>query len=198
MHVWEIMNPLETERLLLRNFQAGDCKALHAMIVEYERSDLAVYDQPWPTAAEEIKKITDWFAKGDQIIAVCLKHSGQFIGFVALNPETATSHTKFNLGYIFVQNYRGRGFAFEACQASLEHAFQELQADEVISGTAAVNTASCKLLEKLGFRKCAENLAFFHKTPDGDPIEFLGYSFSLSRRDWAAAAKTIRKQENRV
>jgi RimJ/RimL family protein N-acetyltransferase len=184
------MNPLETNRLLLRNFQTSDWEALHEMIVEYERSELAVYDQPWPTAAEEIKTITDWFASGDQFIAVCLKESGSFIGFVALNPEQASHQTIFNIGFIFAQDYRGKGFAFEACQAGLERAFQELQAEIVVSGTAAANAAACTLLAKLGFQKTGENTASFQKSAEGKPIEFLAYTFELSRREWKAAKKS--------
>ncbi len=64
-----------------------------------------------------------------------------------------------------------------------------LKAGGVITGTAAVNTASCKLLERLGFKKTAENTGSFRTTPDGKPIEFLGYTYHLSRKDWEAASK---------
>ena len=64
------MTTMETERLVLRNFRTSDWEALHEMILQYESSGFAAYDQPWPTSAEEIKGVTGWFASGDSYLAV--------------------------------------------------------------------------------------------------------------------------------
>ena len=58
------MIPIETERLVVRNFTVDDWEALHEMIVQYEASEYAAYDQQWPTSAEEVKGIAEWFARG--------------------------------------------------------------------------------------------------------------------------------------
>jgi RimJ/RimL family protein N-acetyltransferase len=144
------MISLETDRLILRNFQPGDWGTLHTMITQYEASGMAAYDQPWPTSPEDIKGIVNWFASGDQYHAVCLKEGSWFIGFVALNPETNEGSRIYNLGYIFHADFRGKGYASEACRAVLQHGFQNLKADRVIAGTAALNLPSYRLLEKLG------------------------------------------------
>ncbi len=182
------MTTLETERLLIRNFGVGDWEALHEIISQHASSELAAYDQQWPTAPEEIKKITEWFASGDSYLAVCLKATGRLIGFVALNPERGDNRA-FNLGYIFHLDYRGQGYATEACRAVLAHAFDGLQARRVVTGTAAANRASCRLLERLGFKKTSESTASFTTTPDGQPIEFVGYTFELSRDEWVVAGQ---------
>ncbi len=181
---------LETTRLFLRNFLVSDWEALHEMIVEYQNSDLAAYDQPWPVSEEEIQKITAWFASGDTYLAVIMKDTGRFIGFVSLNLEQAPDRKVFNIGYVFVAIYRGKGYATEACQGVLEHAFTTMQADEVISGTAAANAASCKLLTRLGFRKTGETNVSFRNSPDGKPVEFLGFSFSITQREWESSGIT--------
>ncbi len=93
---------------------------------------------------------------------------------------------RFEIGYIFNSDYHGKGYATEACRAVLDHAFDRLQADRVITGTAAVNRASCRLLERLGFKKTVESTGSFRNTPDGKPIEFLGYTFAISRGEWEA------------
>jgi RimJ/RimL family protein N-acetyltransferase len=178
------MISIETERLVLRNFVAGDAPALHAMIVQYAASECAAYDHPWPTSPEEIAGVTEWFTKGDHFLAVCLKETGQFIGFVSLNPESGAGGAEFNIGYVFDADYHGRGYATEACRAVLDHAFDRLQARRVITGTAAVNRASCRLLERLGFQKTAAGTTSFRTAADGRPIEFLGYTYALSRDAW--------------
>lgn len=185
------MNPIETERLVIRNFDVDDAEALHDMIVQYQASDYAPYDQPWPTSPEEIKGITEWFASGDHFLAVCLKESGQFIGFVALNPEEAEGSPAYNLGYVFDFQYHGHGYATEACRAVLDRAFGPLQAARVISGTAAVNRDSCRLLERLGFRKTGETTSSFTTNDEGKPIEFPGYIYAISKEEWATNKLTM-------
>jgi RimJ/RimL family protein N-acetyltransferase len=183
------MTLLETERLTIRTFSISDWEALRELILQYESSRFAVYDQPWPTSPEEIKNITEWFASADRYLAVCLKDTGRFVGFVALNQEPNEHERTFNLGYVFHSSYHGKGFATEACRAVLSHAFDRLRAQRVVSGTAATNSASCRLLERLGFKKISENTGSFRNAPDGTPIEFLGYSYELPKAEWDGTAK---------
>lgn len=180
---------LETERLHIRNFRSADWEALHEIIVQYESSGWAAYDQPWPTSPEEIQQITAWFASGDSYLAVCLKETDRCIGFVALNQESKEASQEFNLGYVFNFVVHSRGYATEACRVILDYAFEQLHARQVSSGTAAVNRASCRLLERLGFRQVEERTGSFRNAPDGTPIQFAGYTFALTREEWQSAGK---------
>lgn len=179
---------LNTTRLTIRNFQAKDLDALHAMIVQYQTSAMAAYDQPWPTSREALQGVVAWFAGGDAYLAVHLKDTDQFIGFVALSPEPDENRRSFNIGYVFDAGFHGKGYATEACRALLHHAFDTLQADSVVSGTAAVNAPSRRLLEKLGFKKTGEVTVSFRTGEDGNPIEFTGYDYILSKADWSNAS----------
>ena len=181
------MTTLETKRLIIRNFKSSDWEALHEMINQYASSEYAAYDHPWPTSPEEIKGVTEWFASGDSFLAVCLKDTGRFIGFVSLNPEQEEDCREFNIGYVFNFDYHGKGYATEACRAAIGHAFDRLQAHRVITGTATANRASCRLLERLGFKKTAESKSSFRNDSDGKPIEFLGYAYAISKDEWEAA-----------
>jgi len=61
-----------------------------------------------------------------------------------------------DLGYAFLPEFRGRGFALEAASATLSHAHQILGLNRVIALTAPINERSIALLERLGFRfECA-------------------------------------------
>lgn len=148
------MTPIETDRLILRNFAADDWPALHQMIVGYQQSPYARYDHPWPTEPEKIREVAEWFAGGDRYLAVCLKESGTFIGFVCLNP--GEHEGVMDLGYVFDADYHGQGYATEAGRAALARAFEVLGVDRVVSGTAKENLPSCRLLERLGLRQTAE------------------------------------------
>ena len=149
------------------------------MIIQYESSEYAKYDHQWPTASEEIKKVINWFVSGDSYLAVSLKDNQQFIGLISLTQQEDLH--EYGFGYIFNSNYHHKGYAFEACKAVLDYAFNHLKAHKVTAGTAAVNVSSCKLLERLSFTIVGEKTSSFRKSIDGKPIEFVGLTFSLSR-----------------
>ena len=176
---------IETDRLVIRGFRADDAEPLRQMIVRYQASEYAAYDHRWPTSPEEVKGVAEWFASGDSFLAVCLKATGTLIGFVALNGGEGEAGKELNLGYCFDADYHGKGYATEACRAALSRAFSTLGAARVVTGTAAANTPSCRLLARLGMSKTGEATGSFQQSEDGTPIDFLGYSFALSREEWA-------------
>jgi RimJ/RimL family protein N-acetyltransferase len=162
---------IETERLIIRNFTTDDGPALCKMIVQYQQSPFAKYDHPWPTDPEEIRGVAKWFADGDHYLAVSLKASGIFIGFVCLNPEEHDGEPALNIGYIFDADYYGRGYATEACRAALARAFNVLGAARVVTGTAKENLPSVRLLSRLGLKEVEE-----------DP------GYAITREEWQGAA----------
>lgn len=174
------MKTIETERLVIRNFMAGDWQDLKDLVIQKESSPYAVYDHEFPTSENEIKRITDWFSRGDSFLAVCLRETGKFIGYVALNGGNGV----YDLGYCFNLDYQGKGYATEGCTALIDYTFAALDAEKMTSGTAADNHSSCNLLSRLGFTKVSKGTASFRKTPEGKPIEFIGYSFELTRDEW--------------
>ena len=180
------MDTIRTKRLAIRNFQADDWQALQKMVVKYAASEYGAYDHQWPEGDEATKGVAERFASGNSFLAVCLADTGTFIGFVVLNSEDEAGKA-INLGYIFDSDYHGQGYASEACQAALERAFVALGAERIVTGTAAANQPSCRLLERLCFHKTGEGLGSSKNAPDGTPIEFVGYSFAISKDEWSAA-----------
>ena len=181
------MQPIETERLILRNFAAGDGPALLKMIVQYQASPYAKYDHQWPADPEKIKGAAKWFADGDAYLAVCLKETRVFIGFVCLNPvkrEEPCGMKEYDTGYIFDFDFHGKGYATEACNAVLSYAFESLNADRVITGTAEKNVPSCKLLEKIGLSVVGRGMISFQTDETGKAIEFLGVSYAITKDQW--------------
>ncbi len=188
------MTPLATERLEIRNFSGEEAPALREIILQYQASEYAAYDHGWPTSVDEIRDVTEWFASGDAFLAVCLRASGQMIGYVRLHlveEADVRDHQPsqvYGLGYCLNFDYHGRGYATEACRAALGRAFDELGADRVTASTAAANAPSCSLLARLGVRHVEERTASFRSAADGTPIEFLASSFALDRADWIGAS----------
>ncbi len=180
------MTHIETSRLTIRNFEPDDWRGLQALAVQQQTSEYGAYDHRWPTSEEELRGVAAWFSEGDGFLAVCLRDAGAFIGLIAINRKGGEDAAEYGLGYRFDERYHGKGYATEACRAALNHVFGELGAALVSTGTAAANEPSCRLLRRLGLRKTGESVGSFVKDADGRPIEFVGYTFCITREEWLA------------
>ncbi len=78
----------------------------------------------------------------------------QIIGFCGLKhiPELSA----VDVGYRFLPEFWGQGFATEACAASLRFGFDTLHLDKIIGLVLPENTASIHVLEKVGMHKDRE------------------------------------------
>ncbi len=162
------MNPIETDRLLIRNFTAGDWQALQGVIVRYQASDSARFEPPWPTTDAEIQGIAAWFASGEDYLCVCLKTTGAVIGLLAIEKRDDHGERVHNLGYVFDPAHHGHGYALESCRAVMGYVFNQLGACAIYTGTNTANQPSMRLLTRLGLKQVKPG------------------EFALSREEWQA------------
>jgi RimJ/RimL family protein N-acetyltransferase len=151
------MISLETERLWVRNFAPDDWQALQAVIVAYQASDSAQYEDPWPTSDEQMQGIASWFAGGDDYLAVCLKPEGTLQGLVAINRRDDQDAPIHNLGYVFHPGYAGHGYATESCRAAMGYLFDQAGIEGILTGTHPDNKPSVALLKRLGLREVGDS-----------------------------------------
>ena len=71
-----------------------------------------------------------------------------FMGLISLDPHH--DGDAFELSYQLLPQWWGAGYAEEISRAVLHYGFTELGFDKIVAETQAANTASRKLLEKLG------------------------------------------------
>ena len=90
--------------------------------------------------------------EGDLLeLAVTRAEDGLLVGDVMLALRSL-EHETLEVGYIFSPAHGGRGYATEAVRALLDLAFGTLGARRVVARVDARNTASRRLLERLGVR----------------------------------------------
>jgi RimJ/RimL family protein N-acetyltransferase len=65
--------------------------------------------------------------------------------------HTETGGPGVEVGWTIAADHWGRGFATEAADTALLIGFYELRLDEIVSFTLVDNTASRRVMEKLGF-----------------------------------------------
>ncbi|MGI8677193.1 MAG: GNAT family N-acetyltransferase [Jatrophihabitans sp.] len=149
--------PIVTERLLLRPLDAAtDVEAVHAYqsradtvrYVPYEPRDRAAVAEL--LASPRIRSTLT--APGDAIsLAVVVRETGTLIGDVVFI-WTSGVHRSAEIGYILNPDQHGRGYATEACQALLRHAFEQMSLHRVTARIDERNTASAAVLTRLGMR----------------------------------------------
>lgn len=76
--------------------------------------------------------------------------SNQHIGCCGLRPYDAKKNI-VEMGIHLKENAWGKGYAYEACIAVIEYAFEMLKFDGIFAGHNPKNQTSASLLEKLGF-----------------------------------------------
>jgi RimJ/RimL family protein N-acetyltransferase len=148
--------PVETSRLTLRPFAAEDFDALHAM---RSNAEVARYLYEEPFASERTRELltrkigmTSWTAEGDWLGAAAVeRESGIVVGDVGMCWLSERDRTA-EIGFIFDPRHQGKGFATEAARALVEWAFGIAGLHRIIGRTEARNTASNRVLEKLGMR----------------------------------------------
>lgn len=87
--------------------------------------------------------------------AVVEKESGNFVGWAGMKFITEETNGLVNLhdiGYRFIQDYWGKGYATESAKAALKYAFNEMDLTDIYGMTHVGNQGSINVLNKLGLR----------------------------------------------
>jgi ribosomal-protein-alanine N-acetyltransferase len=154
------VDTLDTPRLHLRPFEAEDAPAAHEVYSDPEVMRY-VATGPLPDLTMTRRLLHDYTthqqAWGYSFWAVVERESGRLIGDAGLY---RTPLGEVELGYTLGRAWWGRGYATEAAGAWLETAFSRLGIHEVVALAEPANTASLRVLEKLGMIRDGERMAF--------------------------------------
>ena len=98
------------------------------------------------------KHSAEWFARERFVMGIWLKNGEKYVGEIWIEPKR-WEVPSFEIGWFLDRGYQGKGIATEAARRSLVFLFNDLNAHKVIVITRDSNSRSCKLAERLGFRK---------------------------------------------
>ncbi|MFD1827821.1 GNAT family N-acetyltransferase [Mumia zhuanghuii] len=87
---------------------------------------------------------------------------GGLVGRVSLNNILQAPFRSCSLGYWVAQPYSGRGIATEAARQAMQIAFGSLGLHRVDAFAREENAASCRVLEKNGFKKVGLSRGHIH------------------------------------
>jgi len=156
---------LETGRLILREFVPADMASVH-----HYASDPVVtrYVSFGPNTPAETEDFLERCAgarlaipRAGYDLAVVRKSDGLLIGGTGLHLGSRglasgcgqKSLLRGELGYVFRQDAWGRGYAAEAGLALVRFGFETLGLHRVYAECHSANTASARVMEKIGMRR---------------------------------------------
>ncbi|MBP7704402.1 MAG: GNAT family N-acetyltransferase [Caulobacter sp.] len=147
---------IETERLRLRPARPEDAEALHGVFAD------PIAMAYWSTTPHEsLEQTREWVAAmiaGDGSgsgLDLVVEYEGRAIGKAGFwkPPE---------IGYILHPDHWGRGLAREALAAVIRAGFADLGLERVIADVDPRNSASLRLLERLGFSRTGHGERTWH------------------------------------
>ena len=152
---------ITTERLTLRAFRPEDAPALQAIL---EQEDVLKYfpgdDPPTLERTERFvtRQIDQWAERGYAWWAVEDRATGALLGWNGLQFLPETEETE--IGYLLHKEFWGQGLATEAGHQGIRYGFETVGLDRIIALAHPENTASRRVMEKLGLRFIEETEYF--------------------------------------
>jgi ribosomal-protein-alanine N-acetyltransferase len=143
---------LETRRLILREMTEADDEHLLALGRNPNVTRYIVGEPPLTTRQEALavlhERVFPQYVHGLGRWACIEKSGGAFIGWCGVKhiPEDG----EYDLGYRFLEEHWGKGYATEAASAVCDFARRQLQGKRVVGKAMLDNRASRRVLEKIG------------------------------------------------
>lgn len=155
---------LKTERLLLREFEEDDWSS----VLSYQTDPRYLRYSPWTErteadAREFIGTFIAWRQEQPRTkfqFAIALLAEDRLIGTCGIRlARTVEPHSdrssvwEADIGYELDSQFWGHGYATEAVRALLTFGFEQLGLHRIWAHCLAENTASIRLLERIGMRR---------------------------------------------
>jgi ribosomal-protein-alanine N-acetyltransferase len=136
---------IETQRLLLRPWEAADAPVVQRELSRVEMARMLAIPHPYPEDGA-----TKWIptARPGRDFAIVLRKTNEVVGGISLFEQE--QHRRAELGYWCAIDFWGRGYATEAVRAVIEYGFRVLALNRVHAECHGDNPASRRVLEKAG------------------------------------------------
>lgn len=139
---------LPTPRLILREFHIDDAEHFYQLnlnptVIQFTGDDAF---QNIEETENFLRNYKDYEQNGYGRWAVISKESGEFLGWCGLKFDG----NETDIGFRFFEEFWNKGYATESAKACIDFGFDELGLTEIVGRAMKENTASHKVLEKIG------------------------------------------------
>jgi len=159
-----LLNNIETERLVFRSATMADTKTFMPFFEhKHARRFWELEEgQTWADLCNFLfqKTINRYKEENVAFAAICLKNTKEFIGLCGLLWQEVDGIKELEVGYHFIPQYWGNGYATEAAIASRNAGFKHYDVDSIISIINVENTESIGVAERNGMRPTKHTVKF--------------------------------------
>jgi len=149
------MKTIETDRLILREFQLNDLNNFY----EYARNIHVASMLNWKPHInkEESLNFLKEYIKNDEVWAIALKENKKVIGHIKIYPdENRGKYSEMNksklITYALSEDYWGKGYMTEAIKRVVKYTFVEMNTELLTAFHIPDNIRSENVLKKCGFQ----------------------------------------------
>jgi RimJ/RimL family protein N-acetyltransferase len=147
--------PIETDRLLLRPETEADCDDIYRMNIDPDVMRFVGDGSILSLSRDEFlvwlrRSLAERASDAYGLAAVVLKETNKYIGACWLKYDVFLEGVE--LGYRYMKNAWGKGYASEAGKAVLTAGFELPQLEKVFARAHPQNFGSIRVIEKLGFK----------------------------------------------
>lgn len=163
---------LQTPRLILRPITLADLATTHAYVSDPENTRYMMYlpsESLEETAQGIAESIAEWQKDEPKRLEFALVLDGAHIGGVMLFFQE--NRAEAELGWVLHRDYWGHGYTTEAAQAIMAYAVAQWGVKRVFACCDSENTASHRVMEKLGMHEISALPGRRNRGMEGDRIE---------------------------
>ncbi len=182
------MTPIETSRLILRNWEERDRDLFHRINSDERVMEFFPFRREREVADAVMDKMREEIARdGYGWTAAEIAATGECIGFIGLHAAEIPGivpEGSFEIGWRLAPEYWGKGFVTEGANALLAFGFAELMLSEIISFAASTNRRSTAVMQRLGMTRDAAADFDHPAVPDTHPGLKRHVFYRITRDDW--------------
>ncbi|WP_210608290.1 GNAT family N-acetyltransferase [Priestia flexa] len=145
---------IETKRLILRKMRASDDQALFQIFNDPKAMKFYPHIKSVDETKLWIQSVQDHdMSYGFSLWTVEKKGEKQILGQCGLLLQKVDGVIEVELGYLFLQDFWGKGYATEAAQGCINYGFHKLGLTRITALIDPKHHASQKVVVKIGMKK---------------------------------------------
>ena len=185
---------IETERLLLRDFEVSDFDDVHEYSSDYENVRYMMFG---PNSSEQTREYLEKQCAEERDanprmhynMALQRKQDGKVLGGVSLHLNKERDDG--SIGVILNRHYLGHGYVTEGLVGALDYSFGVLKLHRVHGVCDVDNDRIIRIFEKVGFRNEGRMIKRGKNRPEASEPYFDQFGYAILAEEW-----TIQNMKN--
>ena len=137
--------------ITLRDYTKTDADRLIDLANNENVSRYLIYTFPYPYTIRDAAWWIESGSKANNSVTKAIEYRGNFVGSVAIMPQTGWKGHSAEIGFWVGEEYWGKGIATEALRIMSDLAFSDMKYKKLFAPVLGPNKASMRVLEKCDY-----------------------------------------------